>query len=71
MTRTVNGERERRPHVQVRRRADVDAKRLARRLEFVRQRDVMSEEAISGHLLADDTRQHHPRVNADTHLMGC
>lgn len=59
---------ERHHHVQVRRRADVDAERLARGLEFVRQRDVVPEETVSRHLLADDARQHHPGVNADAHL---
>lgn len=55
--------------VQVRSWTDVDAKWLARGFKSIRQRDVVSEETVSWHLLAHDARQHHPGVNANAHLI--
>lgn len=57
-------------NIQVRSWTDVDTKRLARGFKFIRQRDVMSEETISRHLLAHDARQYHSCVNAYAHLIG-
>lgn len=46
----------------------IDPQGLAAGLELVRDGDVVPEETIPRHLLADDSRENGTRVKADPHL---
>ncbi len=49
-------------------RADVDSSRFASRLELVRERHVVSEQTIPGHLNPDHPGQDAPGVDPNSHL---
>ena len=52
----------------MRRWADVDFEWLAARLEFIGERDVVSEETVARHLDAHHARQDGSRVEPNPHL---